>query len=96
MCCLEVAIAARRALVKSEPSCESALRESGLPSSGDVVDVVAKRHEQVEEELRATVEHLELHGAAPLEGAAAADDEGEIVGAKLGVCVRRVGVRVPS
>jgi hypothetical protein len=41
--------------------------------------MVTKGDEQVEEKLGAAVEHLELHGAAALEGAAAANDEGEIV-----------------
>lgn len=63
--------------------------------AGDVVDVVAERDEQVEEQLAAAVEHLELHGAAALEGGAAADDEREVVGTQLGVGVGRVGVGVP-
>ena len=49
----------------------------------DVVDVVAERDKQIKEELRLAVEHLELHGAAALEGAAAANDEGEIVRPQL-------------
>jgi hypothetical protein len=35
-----------------------------------------------------------LHGAAALECATAADDEGEVVRAQLGVSVGRVGVGV--
>lgn len=58
--------------------------------------MVAQGDEQVEEKLSATVEHLELHGAAALEGAATADDEGEIVRAQLGVGIRSVGVGVAS
>lgn len=56
--------------------------------------MVAEGDEEVEEELAASVVHLELHGAASLEGAAAADDEGEVVGAQLGVGVGGVGVGV--
>jgi hypothetical protein len=54
--------------------------------------VVAKSNEEIKEQLRAAVVHLQLHGAAALEGAAAADDEGEIVCAQLGVGVGCVGV----
>jgi hypothetical protein len=56
--------------------------------------MVAQGDEQVEEELSATIEHLELHGAAALEGAAAADDESEIVGPQLGIGVGSVGVGI--
>jgi hypothetical protein len=58
--------------------------------------MVAQGDEQVEEELGVAVEHLELHGAAALEGAAAADDEGEVVRPQLGVRVGSVGVGVAS
>ena len=53
-------------------------------------------NEQVEEQLAAAGLHLSLHGAAALEGAAATDDEGEVVGSQLGVGVGRVGVGVAS
>lgn len=56
--------------------------------------MVAEGDKQVKEELSAAVEHLELHGAAALERAPAADDEGEIVGAQLGVGVRSIGVGI--
>ena len=65
-----------------------------LRAGRHVVDVVAQGNKQVEEELGAAVEHLQLHGAAALEGGAAADDEGEVVGAQLGVGVGCVGVGV--
>ena len=58
--------------------------------------MVAQGNKQVEEKLGVAVEHLELHGAAALEGAAAADDEGEVVGPELGVGVGSVGVGVAS
>ncbi len=45
--------------------------------------MVAQRDEEIEEKLRAAVEHLQLHRAAPLEGATAADDEREVVGPQL-------------
>jgi len=59
----------------------------------NIVDVVAHRHEQVEEELRVALLHLHLHRAAALEGLAAADDEGEVVGAEARVAGRRVRIR---
>ena len=62
--------------------------------AGDIIDVVAQGDEQVEEELAAAVVHLELHRATALEGGAATDDEGEVVGPQLGVGVGRVGVGV--
>lgn len=65
-------------------------------SRRDVIDVVAQRDEEVEEQRRSTVPHLELHGAAALKGTAAADYEGEVVGPQLGVGVGRVGVGVAS
>lgn len=58
--------------------------------------MVAQGNKQVEEELSAAVEHLQLHGTAPLEGAAAADDESEVVRPQLGVGIRSVGVGVAS
>lgn len=64
------------------------------PGALDLVDVVAQSDEQVEEELRPAVEHLGLHGAAALEGGAAADDEGEVVVAQLGIRVGCVGVGI--
>lgn len=63
---------------------------------GNVVDMVAESDKEIKEQLRASVVHLELHGSAALEGTARADDEGEIVGSQLGVCVGSVGVGVSS
>ena len=56
--------------------------------------MVAERDEQVEEQLGAAVEHLQLHGAAALEGAATPDDESEVMCPQLGVCVGGVGIGV--
>lgn len=56
--------------------------------------MVAKRNKEVKEQRRPTVPHLELHRAAALKGAAAADDEREVVGPELGVGVGGVGVGV--
>lgn len=64
--------------------------------AGDVVHVVAEGDKEVKEQLAASVEHLGLHGAAALEGIAAADDESEKVCAELGVVVRGVCVGVSS
>lgn len=68
--------------------------KNGLRGTRNVVDVVAKSNKEIKEKLCAAVVHLQLHGAAALEGAAAADDEGEIVCAQLGVGVGCVGVCV--
>ncbi len=67
-----------------------------LRNASHVVNVIAQRHEQVEEELRAAGHHLHLHCAAALEGAAAADDECEVVGSQLRVGIGCVGVGVAS
>lgn len=56
--------------------------------------MIAQGYKEVKKELGAAIKHLELHRAAPFERAAAADDEGEIVGSQLGVRVRSVGIRV--
>lgn len=64
------------------PSSDS-LRCSRVARIDDVVEVVAHGNEQVEEQLPASLAvhvaaaffHLGLHGAAPLEGLAAPDDE---------------------
>lgn len=69
---------------------------ANLRRGRDVVDMVAQGDEQVEEQLGAAVEHLELHGAAALERAPAPDDEGEVVRAQLRVGVGSVGVRIAS
>lgn len=58
--------------------------------------MVAQGNKEVEEELASSVEHFKLHGAAALECASAADDEGEVVSTQLGVCVGCVGVSVAS
>lgn len=56
--------------------------------------MVAERDKEVKEERGAAVIHLQLHRAAPLEGASAADDEGEVVRPQLRVTIRRVGIGV--
>lgn len=71
---------------------EKALREVAIGSwsvlyRGNIINVVAKSNEKIKEELSSAIVHLELHGAAPLEGAAGADDKGEIVSSKLRVSV---------
>jgi len=58
--------------------------------------MVAQGHEEVEEQLRAAVEHLKLHRAAALESAARTNDQGQVMCPKLGVVVRRVGVCISS
>ena len=41
--------------------------------------MIAQGNEQVKEELGASVKHLQLHGTAPFEGAATADDESQVM-----------------
>ena len=69
-------------------------KRQDLRNASHIINMIAQRDEQVEEQLRAASHHLHLHGAAALEGPAAADDEREVVGSQLGVCVGRVGVGV--
>jgi len=63
----------------------------GSINSGTTYDVVAHCNEEVEEQL-ATLLHLSLHSATAFECVAAADDEGEVVGSKPGICVRGVAI----
>lgn len=63
-------------------------------SRSDVVEVIAHGDKQIEEQRRPAVKHFHLHGAAALESAPAADDEGEVVSSQLGVVVGRVSVGV--
>jgi hypothetical protein len=69
---------------------------SNLRDAGDVIDVVAQGDEQIKEELRAAVVHLELQGPTALEGASASDDKSQVVSAQLGVGVGGVGIGVTS
>lgn len=71
-------------------------RRRNLRSARDVIYVIAQGDKQIKEELSAAVEHLKLHRATSLEGAAAADDEGEVVGAQLGVGVGGVRISIAS
>ena len=65
--------------------------------------MVAHSHEQIEPkrspsgvaaERRAGCTHLDLHGTAALEGAAASNDQSEVVGPKVSVAFRseRIGI----
>ena len=56
--------------------------------------MVAQRDKEIKKELGLAVEHLQLHGAATLEGAPATNDEGEIVRPQLRVRVGSVGIGV--
>lgn len=58
--------------------------------------MVAESNKKIKEQLGVAVEHLQLHGAAPLKCASATNDEGEVMGAQLGVRVGSVGVGVAS
>ena len=69
-------------------------RGASVAHVDDVVEVVAHGDEQVEEQLAAAGFHLSLHGAAALECLAAADDQGEVMGAQAAVRVWGVGVGV--
>ena len=79
---------------KRKPSVSSDLGRSAGPRPFGPGRHDSHGDEQVEEERSAAGLHLHLHGAAALEGAAAADDEGEVVGAELGVGRRGVVVGV--
>lgn len=52
--------------------------------------MIAQGHEEIKEELGATIEHLQLHGAAAFEGAARANDESQVMSSELGVAVGSV------
>lgn len=70
-------------LAYAEPAFSDGLWGPRVARLNDVVEVVAHGDEQVEEQLPASIAvhvaaalfHLGLHGAAPLEGLAAPDDE---------------------
>jgi len=56
--------------------------------------MITQRNKQIKEQLTATRMHLHLHGAAPLEGVAASNDESEVVCSEFGVVVWCVCVGV--
>jgi len=58
-----------------------------------VIDMVAHRHEQVEEDFPPHL-HLHLHGTTTLEGLTTANNQGEVVSAQSRITVWRVVVRV--
>ena len=64
--------------------------------SGDVIDMVTERDEQIEEKLSSAVVHFKLHCSTALECAAAPDNEGKIMCPQLGVSVGRVGIGIAS
>ncbi|KAL2278252.1 hypothetical protein FJTKL_14528 [Diaporthe vaccinii] len=67
-----------------------------VPHLDDVVEVVAQRDKEVKVQFAAlsSLLHLGLHGARPLEGLAAPDDQCQVVGAQAAVRVRGMGVAV--
>ena len=62
----------------------------------NIVNMVAQCHKKIKEERCSTIEHLKLHGAAALESATRANDQGKIVCTQLGVSVWSVGIGIPS
>lgn len=66
----------------------------GVLGAGDIVDVVAQGDKEIEKELSSAVEHLKLHGSTALKGAAAANDESEVMGPEFRVRIGSVGVGV--
>ena len=59
----------------------SVKRASDLPDLDNVIDVVAHRYKQVEEQF-APILHFHLHGSAPLESLSTSDDQSKIMGAE--------------
>jgi len=70
------------------------MRKENLRNTSNIVNMITQRDKQIKEQLAPACHHLHLHRARALEGAAAADDEREVVGAQLGVGVGGVGVGV--
>lgn len=58
--------------------------------------MVAKGDKKIEEQLAATIIHLELHRPTLFESRTAADDEGQIMGTQFGVGVGCVSVGIAS
>lgn len=57
--------------------------------------MITHRDEQIEPEAASiALLHLHLHGSAPLEDAARADDQGEVVGSQFAVALGGVGVGI--
>jgi len=54
--------------------------------------MIAQSDKEVEEELRASSMHLQLHRAASLECATTTDDQGKVVCPKFRITVRSVGI----
>ena len=77
----------QQALAKHIPS----IRSNG-ENQAVTHKMIDQSDEEVEEQRRPAGLHLHLHGAAALEGVAAADDERKVVRAQLGVAGGRVGV----
>jgi len=73
---------------------ETGERRRDLRNASHIINVIAQRDEQVEEQLRTTCHHFHLHGATALESSSAADNECEVVGSQLRVGVRCIGVSV--
>jgi len=65
----------------------------GFVEIHNVIHVIAHRHKEIKEQF-ASHFHLRLHGAAALEGFAAADNKRQVMSAETRVAVRRVLVRV--
>lgn len=54
--------------------------------------MVAEGYKEIKEQLRASVEHLQLHCATSLESAAGSDDQSQIMCSQFGVGLRSVGI----
>lgn len=70
------------------------LQDKNLLSRCNVVDMIAKCNKEVKEKRSSAVVHFQLHGAAPFERVAGANNKSEVVCTQLGVCIWGVGICV--
>jgi hypothetical protein len=69
-------------------------RQKDLRNTGNIINMITQRHEQVKKKLTTTSLHLHLHSPATLEGSSAADYESKVMSSKLRVVVGCVGIGI--
>jgi hypothetical protein len=67
-----------------------------LRNTRDVVNMIAQRHEQIEEQLAAALLHFHLHRATSFECSSTANDQSEVMSSKFRVITGSVGICVAS